>query len=294
MLVLKLVAVTILDKEAKTVQQIRDKTLQIDGVKISNSYIPQRYFSEHSTSQLKVAVPIGDSLIKVRSENAIGNQQTLSIDKQHVSIIPPDLEREIFWEKESELLAIYLDTKIITNAADEYCGSNLEIIENWTAEDALIRQLGLTLRSELQKDNFDLLYLQSLINFLSVHLIKNYSTQQKPLKEFQGGLAKQKLKRIVNYINDNLHQDLSLNELARLVQISPYHFTRQFKKSTALPPHQYIIHTRVERAKQLLLQGNLTIAQIAYIVGFSHQSHLNRHFKRLVGVTPRVFVKQNK
>ncbi|MEM1392749.1 MAG: helix-turn-helix transcriptional regulator [Cyanobacteria bacterium P01_H01_bin.150] len=86
---------------------------------------------------------------------------------------------------------------------------------------------------------------------------------------------------------------MSLNELARLVQISPYHFTRQFKKSTALPPHQYIIRTRVERAKQLLKQGNLTIAQVAYVVGFSHQSHLNRHFKRLVGVTPKVFVKQN-
>lgn len=284
---------TILDKEANTSQQIRDKMLQIDGVKISNSYIPRRYFSEHSTSQLKVAVPIGDSLIKVRSENAIGNQQNLSIGKEQVSIIPPDLEREIFWEKESELLAIYLDRKIITNATEEYHSSNLEIIENWTAEDPLIRQLGLTLRSELHIDNLNQLYIESLINFLSVHLIKNYSTQQKPLKQFQGGLAKHKLRRIVDYINDNLHQDLSLNELARLVQISPYHFTRQFKKSTALPPHQYIIRTRVERAKQLLKQGNFTIAQVAYVVGFSHQSHLNRHFKRLVGVTPKAFVKQN-
>ncbi|AFY57993.1 DNA-binding domain-containing protein, AraC-type [Rivularia sp. PCC 7116] len=285
---------TILDKEANISQQIWNKTLQIDGVKITNSYIPQRYFSEHSTPQIKIAVPIGDSLIKVRSETATGKQKTLSIIQEQVSIIPPYLDREIFWEKESELLAIYLDTKIITNAADEYRGSNLEIIENWTAEDALIRQLGLTLRSELQTDNFDLLYLESLVNFLSVHLIKNYSSQQKPLKQFQGGLAKHKLRTIVDYINENLHQEISLNELAKLAQISPYHFTRQFKKSTTLPPHQYIIRTRVERAKQLLLQGDLTIVQVAHIVGFSHQSHLNRHFKRLVGVTPKVFVKQSK
>jgi len=285
--------VTTLEKEANTLELIWDKTLQIDGVKISNSYIPQRYFPEHSTSQLKIAVPISDSLIKVRSETTIGIRQTLSIDNQHVSIIPPDLKREIFWEKESELVTIYLDTKIITNATEEYYGSNLEIIENWTAEDSLIRQLGLTLRSELQADYLNHLYLESLTNFLSVHLIKNYSTQHKPLKEFQAGLGKHKLNRIVDYINDNLHQDLSLRELAALVQISPYHFARQFKKSTALSPHQYIIRTRVERAKQLLLQENLTIAQVAYIVGFSHQSHLNRHFKRLVGGTPKVFVKQN-
>ena len=285
---------TILHKEANNSQSIGGKTLHIDGVKISNYYIPQTYFSEHTTSDIKIAIPIGDSSIKVRYETAIGNQQTLSISEEHVSIIPPDLEREIYWEKESELLAIYLDRKIVINAADEYYGGNLEIIGNWTAEDSLIRQLGLTLRSELKRDNSDLFYLESLINFLSVHLIKNYSTQQKPLKQFQGGLTKHKLKQIIDYINDNLHQDLSLKELARIVQISPYHFTRQFKQSTALPPHQYIIRTRIERAKQLLKQGNLTIAQVAYIVGFSHQSHLNRHFKRLVGVTPKVFVKQNK
>ncbi len=285
---------TILHKEANNSQSIGDKTLHIDGVKISNYYVPQTYFSEHTTSQIKIAIPIGNSSIKVRYETAIGNQQTLSISEEHVSIIPPDLEREIYWEKESELLAIYLDRKIVIGAADEYHGSNLEIIENWAAEDALIRQLGLTLRSELQAVSYDKLYLESLINFLSVHLIKNYSTQKKPLKQVQGGLSKGKLKQVVDYINDNLNQDLSLKELARLVQISPYHFTRKFKQSTALPPHQYIIHTRIERAKQLLKQGNLSIAQVAYIVGFSHQSHLNRHFKRLVGVTPKVFVKQNK
>lgn len=284
---------TTLEKEANPLEPIWDKTLQIDGVKISNSYIPQGYFSEHSTLQIKIAVPIGNSLIKVRPQSTIGNKQTLSIGKEHVSIVPPYLEREIFWEKASELLAIYLDTKIITNAAEEYHGNNLEIIENWTAEDALIRQLGLTLRSELQRGNFDKLYLESLVHFLSVHLIKNYSTQHKPLKEFQGGLEKRKLNQIVEYINDDLNKDLSLHELATLAQMSPYHFARQFKRSTALPPRQYIIRTRVERAKQLLLQGNLTIAQVAYIVGFSHQSHLNRHFKRLVGVTPKVFVKQN-
>jgi AraC family transcriptional regulator len=60
-----------------------------------------------------------------------------------------------------------------------------------------------------------------------------------------------------------------------------------FKQSTGLTPHQYVIQCRVERAKQLLLQGELTIADIAYRVGFANQSHLNRHFKRLFGVTPK-------
>ena len=74
--------------------------------------------------------------------------------------------------------------------------------------------------------------------------------------------------------------------------MSPSYFSRLFKQSTGYAPHQYVIRCRVERAKKLLLQEKLTIADIAYSLGFAHQSHLNRHFKRLVGVTPKKFRQQ--
>ena len=73
--------------------------------------------------------------------------------------------------------------------------------------------------------------------------------------------------------------------------MSPYYFSRLFKQSTGLSPYQYIIQSRVDRAKRLLDQG-LAIADIAYSVGFASQSHLNRHFKRLVGVTPKAFLRK--
>jgi AraC family transcriptional regulator len=95
------------------------------------------------------------------------------------------------------------------------------------------------------------------------------------------------LRQVIDYINDHLDRDLGLAELAKIVQMSPHYFTRLFKQSTGLTPHQYVIHRRVERAKELLLNGELTIAEVAYSVGFANQSHLNRHLKRLLGVTPR-------
>jgi AraC family transcriptional regulator len=125
-----------------------------------------------------------------------------------------------------------------------------------------------------------------------VHLYRYYSTQNKPLREVEGGLPKHKLKLVLDYIHDYLDQDLSLADLAALVEMSPHYFARLFKQSTGFTPHQYVIRTRVERAKQLLLQGKLTIAQIAYSVGFAHQSHLNRHFKRHLGLTPKTLLKK--
>ena len=75
-----------------------------------------------------------------------------------------------------------------------------------------------------------------------------------------------------------------------MARLSPYHFARQFKAATGLPPYQYVILRRVERAKQLLQgAGDLSLAEVAAHAGFSGQSVFCHHFKRLVGVTPRQF-----
>ncbi|MEL6166985.1 MAG: AraC family transcriptional regulator, partial [Cyanobacteria bacterium J06628_3] len=89
-----------------------------------------------------------------------------------------------------------------------------------------------------------------------------------------------------------LDSDLSLNQLASSVQMSPHYFSRLFKETTGFTPHQYVINCRVKRAKELLKQGKLSIAEIAKEVGFVDQSHLHRYFKRKVGITPKQFSQQ--
>jgi AraC family transcriptional regulator len=81
-----------------------------------------------------------------------------------------------------------------------------------------------------------------------------------------------------------------LERLAAAARLSVYHFARQCKAATGLPPHQHVILRRVERAKQLLLAGTgLSLAEVAAHAGFSDQSQFSRHLKRLVGVTPGQF-----
>jgi AraC family transcriptional regulator len=98
------------------------------------------------------------------------------------------------------------------------------------------------------------------------------------------------LRAVIEHIHENLDAELSLDQLAAVARMSPYRFARLFKDSTGLPPHQYVIARRVERAKELLRgRDGLPLADVAVEAGFSSQSHFTRHFKRFVGTTPRQF-----
>ena len=106
----------------------------------------------------------------------------------------------------------------------------------------------------------------------------------------QRGLSARRLKAVLGYIREHLHAALTLRDLAAVAHLSPYHFARRFKESTGLSPHQYVIARRIEWAKELLRgEEDLSLAQVAARVGFWDQGHFTRHFKRLVGVTPKRF-----
>jgi AraC family transcriptional regulator len=138
----------------------------------------------------------------------------------------------------------------------------------------------------------DRLAAESLANLLAVHLIRNASTPRPPARRTDGALPRRKLHAVVEYIEEHLDSDLTLAQMAAAVHLSPYHFARQFKAATGVPPHQYVVARRVGRAQQLLRQSHdLSLADIAASAGFSDQSQFSTHFKRAIGVTPRHFRK---
>ena len=91
---------------------------------------------------------------------------------------------------------------------------------------------------------------------------------------------------VIEYIESNLDHNITLSELAGLVQLTPRYFCAVFKQAMGRPPHQFQIERRVERAKSLLGQPPVSLTDVALMVGFSSQSHLNEYFRRIVGVTP--------
>ena len=131
---------------------------------------------------------------------------------------------------------------------------------------------------------------ESLANVLAVHLIRHVLAPRRLERGRDGALPRGRLRAVVEYIEEHLDAGPSLDQLAAVARLSAYHFARQFKTATGLPPHQFVIMRRVERAKHLLqARTGLSLAEVAAHAGFSDQSQFSRQFKRVTGVTPGQF-----
>jgi AraC-like DNA-binding protein len=110
-----------------------------------------------------------------------------------------------------------------------------------------------------------------------------------PAPQAHGGLSPAALRRVREYVDTHLGGGMDLATLARVAGVSIHHFARGFKQSAGVTPHHYLTQKRVERAQGLLARTDLSLSEIAYAVGFSDQSHLARHFRQMLGVTPGQF-----
>ncbi|MCU0537367.1 MAG: AraC family transcriptional regulator [Hydrococcus sp. Prado102] len=208
-------------------------------------------------------------------------------------LVPANLPHGSHCNNECEYIILSLEPTLFSHVAYECVNPDaIELIPHFAHSDPLLYGIGLTLKKELESGgDRGNLYVDSLYNALSMHLLHSYASRKPKIQQYESGLSKTQLDRVLEYINHHLEREIKLNDLAKVLGMSQYYFSRLFKQSMGVAPYEYVIQQRVERAKQLLKQRDVTIFDVATQCGFTHSSHLARHFKRLVGVAPQVFQK---
>jgi len=188
-----------------------------------------------------------------------------------------------------------LEPTLLERAAQDIAGQDsTKLRHHLGSSDTVLKHFGQLIQIELDSGGLGgQIYVESLAQALAVHLLRHYSTLEQRSNHSQGGLSQHKLRQVSDYINEFLDQNLTLANLAQVAQLSPTYFATLFKQSTGVSPHQFVIQRRIEQAKQLLRQGELTLSEIALQVGFAHQSYLNYHFKRIMGVTPKAILQKS-
>ena len=197
------------------------------------------------------------------------------------------------WDSDDRFMQIRITSDFIQNIAEETLNLNpdrLELIPKFKTRDPQLESIGMMLLSELKQENLGgKLYIESLVNILAVHLLRQYSTTQPRLAIYKNGLSERHLRQVLEYINEHLDRDIKLADLARLIGMSQFHFSYLFKRSLGISPYQYLLQQRIERAKQLLKQKQRSITDIAFLCGFNSHSHLSKQFRQLTGITPRAY-----
>jgi len=179
----------------------------------------------------------------------------------------------------------------LLTAIDETIGQDdIELTEHWNVTDRHIMSVLLALTTDLDAGSpAGPIYGESLANALAVYLLSRYAVQRRLPMVPKGGLPGCRLRRVLDYIGDNLAEDVRLSDLAELAGMSTHHFAELFKRSMKCTPHRYVLQQRIERAKIALREPRRTVLDAAAISGFPNPSHFARMFRRFVGVTPSQF-----
>jgi AraC family transcriptional regulator len=221
--------------------------------------------------------------------------------KQHVPppagaiiLVPAGMRGRVHWSGGFDWLHVYLEPGLIARVAAESFDldpARLTVPPLGGLDLPPLRAAMAAVDAELTSGGAGgPLAAESLANVLAVHLLRHLLAPRRPDRRRDGAMPRGRLRAVVEYIEEHFAAGPTLGQLAAVARLSEYHFARQFKAATGLAPHQYVIARRVERAKRLLQAGgDLPLAEVAAEAGFSDQSQLSQHFRRLVGVTPSHF-----
>jgi len=207
-----------------------------------------------------------------------------------LEIIPPNMGG--VWEIKSRdtALVIGLKLRVLHQIVQESGGdpNKLQVLNRFQARDPQIEHIGWALKAEMESGYpSGRLYTDSLATGLAARIVRYHSSLARAPRPIKAAMPGRKLKAVLAYIEDNLGRDLALGEIADAAGLSVSHFKALFRKSLGMPPHQYLIRRRVERAATQLRKGNMPIGQVALENGFCHQSHLALHTRRVLGLTPQ-------
>ena len=243
---------------------------------------------------LLVLVVAGAARVEERAKGQDWTANAVAADDFFLTMSPEPYEMR--WQTETdagfEVVHVYLSQRLLDLAArDIFTGQagTLRLREASGERDPEISRLMRALYHEMNTSRqASAMYLQGIGQALAVHLVRGYrgdSTLSSPIH----ALPAYKLHKAVEAMREGLDREFSLARLASQASMSVSHFSRMFRKATGRSPSQYFIHIRMETARQLLLESDLSIVNIALEVGYNSPSHFAQVFRRHAGATPREY-----
>ena len=210
----------------------------------------------------------------------------------HVSFIPAERQNQGWYKGELlECLSLELPPNWIEKCLDGRDLSTVEFLPVTNRFDPLIFNAMAALREETEIGGpAGRLFAETAATLIALHLIRQYSNVGATIAHRnRQEIGQNHFERAIEFMEANLGSELTLDALAEVADLPVSTFVHRFRSATRMSPHKYLIHRRVERSQQLLRSSDVSIAEIAYQLGFSSQSHFSTVFRTWVGESPARF-----
>jgi AraC family transcriptional regulator len=239
----------------------------------------------HDCTQLTVA--LDPAYVQAEWQDSPGRLIKRELSGDMVWVVPPGVSHSVSFNRRASLIHLYLSDHFFERVTqNEVIDVSSKLAPSLLVRDPFLVELAKDLSEELRFGPLSELVSQSIAVIAVSHLIRRYSSKPNALPIYRGGLGPAREKRVRQYIQEHLDTPLSLEELARIAEISPNHFASLFRQSVGTTPHKYVVRQRVERARHLLEHSRLPLIDIAMRCGFQDQSQFTTTFRRYLGTTP--------
>ncbi len=269
-------------------ENLSSNVYRFDGFSFYSSSEQSNYWLEHGHEEIQIMLPQANAQAWMGCQSSTGKQYTQQIKVGESFLISSNQSHTLDWQQTAELTLFYLHPRFLADAIDDSIEEkHLQVDERFSlVNDTLIREVGVIFRYLCCFGiATERLYIENLASLLAVYLLKNYLNYNLKLPHNPKGLSQSKLNLVLEYIEANLDQKITLSDLATIAGVGKFYFSRLFKSSLNLTPYRYVLQRRIEKAKRLLKYSELPICDISLECGFSNQSHLAKHFRVMVGIS---------
>jgi AraC family transcriptional regulator len=226
-------------------------------------------------------------------EQFLGNKKVSSGSYPIGAVSAIDLQDEpaLFLPNPFDALVLYVTQADLDEVAYAHRAPRLEqLVWPLGTFDPVVYHLGKSFLASLeQPHDASKIFLDHILHALNSHIVCSYSGVTISAPKFRGGLSSLQMRRATELLEAHLDGDIALQQVAEACELSVSHFARAFKQTFRTPPYRWLIERRVDRARDLMTNSRLPLADIAARCGFADQSALNRSFKRIHGVTPGIW-----
>jgi AraC family transcriptional regulator len=261
------------------------------GVEVHRYRLTSPPVVEYSVPYIMVVLPHPDK--PYQAEMTIGGKTlTASIDSSCVAIVPAGVPRTVRDSSEPvEVTAIFLDPLTVSHIARAVTGVDFpEVIPQFGIVDPLIRSIGTMLDAELASEHpKPRIYAESLAGALAAQIFARYTVLSLVNDTRLRASPWPGILRSIDFIEHHLDRELRLSDMAAAANMSKYHFAKSFRQVIGIPPHQYLVRVRVEKARKLLGDCALSVEEVASRVGYADKEHFSEQFLKIVGTTPKAY-----